>query len=83
MGIYRVISDLGGVRRRCHLHTPKSGYFHGDSKSPIKGEGKQDMLKKLREPVNGLTHLGAAIAAALGLVGLWIIGRGSASKKSR
>ena len=39
------------------------------------------MLKKLREPVNGLTHLGAAIAAALGLVGLWIIGRGSVLKE--
>jgi hemolysin III len=35
------------------------------------------MLKRLREPVNGLTHLGAAIAAALGLVGLWIIGHGN------
>jgi hemolysin III len=34
------------------------------------------MLKKLREPVNGLTHLGAAVAAALGLVWLWIISRG-------
>jgi len=39
------------------------------------------MLKKLREPVNGLTHLGAAIAAGLGLVGLWIIGRGSILKE--
>jgi len=39
------------------------------------------MLKKLREPVNGLTHLGAAIAAAIGLVALWIIGRGSAIKE--
>ena len=39
------------------------------------------MLRKLREPVNGLTHLGAAIAAALGLVGLWIIGRGSVLKE--
>ena len=35
------------------------------------------MLKKLREPVNGLTYLGAAIAAALGLLLLWIISRGS------
>ena len=39
------------------------------------------MLRKLREPVNGLTHLGAAIAAGLGLVGLWIIGRGSVLKE--
>ena len=39
------------------------------------------MLKKLREPVNGLTHLIAAIVAALGLVGLWILGRGSVIKE--
>ena len=39
------------------------------------------MLKKLREPVNGLTHLGAAIAAALGMVLLWILGRGSVIKE--
>jgi hemolysin III len=40
------------------------------------------MLKKLREPVNGLTHLGAAIAAAFGLVLLWIISRGSFIKEA-
>jgi hemolysin III len=39
------------------------------------------MLKRLREPVNGLTHLGAAVAAALGLVLLWIISRGSIVKE--
>jgi len=39
------------------------------------------MLKKLREPVNGLTHLGAAIAAVLGLLLLWIISRGSLVKE--
>jgi hemolysin III len=39
------------------------------------------MLKKLREPVNGLTHLGAAIAAALGLVVLWILGGGNVLKE--
>jgi hemolysin III len=38
------------------------------------------MLKKLREPVNGLTHLGAAIAAAVGLVVLVIIARGNIGK---
>ncbi|MEI8132562.1 MAG: hemolysin III family protein [Leptolinea sp.] len=38
------------------------------------------MLLKYREPVSGLTHLGAAIAAALGLIGLLIIGRGDPQK---
>ena len=38
------------------------------------------MLSKLREPVNGLTHLGAAIAASLGLIGLLIVGRGDPLK---
>lgn len=32
------------------------------------------MLRRMREPVNGLTHLGGAIAAAIGLVILLIIG---------
>jgi hemolysin III len=33
------------------------------------------MLRKLREPVNGLTHSGAAVAAIVGLVSLvWIAG---------
>jgi len=35
------------------------------------------MFKKLREPVNGLTHFFAAIAALIGLVVLLIVGRGS------
>jgi hemolysin III len=38
------------------------------------------MLKKLREPVNGLTHFFAAIAALIGLVVLLIVGWGSLSK---
>ncbi len=38
------------------------------------------MLKKLREPVNGLTHFFAAIAALIGLVILLIAGWGSLSK---
>jgi hemolysin III len=38
------------------------------------------MFKKLREPVNGLTHLGAAIAAAIGLVVMLIIGWGNLGK---
>jgi len=32
------------------------------------------MLRRMREPVNGLTHLGGAIAATIGLVVLLIIG---------
>ncbi len=38
------------------------------------------MLKKLREPVNGLTHLGAAIAAGIGLIILVVIGWGNIGK---
>jgi hemolysin III len=38
------------------------------------------MLSKLREPVNGLTHLFAAIAAALGLIALLIVGWGQVGK---
>ena len=38
------------------------------------------MFKKLREPVNGLTHFFAAIAALIGLVILIIIGWGSLDK---
>ena len=38
------------------------------------------MFRKLREPVNGLTHLGAAIAAAVGLVVLVVIARGNIGK---
>lgn len=38
------------------------------------------MLAKLREPVNGLTHFFAAVAAAGGLVALLIIGWGNAGK---
>jgi hemolysin III len=34
------------------------------------------MLSKMREPVNGLTHLFAAIVALIGLVGLIILGWG-------
>jgi hemolysin III len=38
------------------------------------------MFKKLREPVNGLTHLAAAVLALLGLVGLLILGHDSLVK---
>ena len=38
------------------------------------------MVRRLREPVNGLTHLGAAIAAAVGLVILVLLAQGSALK---
>lgn len=38
------------------------------------------MLKKLREPVNGLTHFFAALAALIGLILLLILGWGSLSK---
>lgn len=38
------------------------------------------MIKKLREPVNGLTHLGAAIASAIGLIILIVIGWGNIGK---
>jgi hemolysin III len=38
-------------------------------------------LKRLREPVNGLSHLGAALAAAAGLALLLIIGRDSVLKE--
>jgi len=39
------------------------------------------MLKKLREPVNGLTHFFAAIVAAIGLIALVIIGWKSVIKE--
>jgi hemolysin III len=39
------------------------------------------MFNALRNPVSGLTHLGAAIAAALGLVILLFIGRGNVAKE--
>ena len=38
------------------------------------------MFKKLREPVNGLTHFFAAIAALIGLIVLLIVSRGSFDK---
>jgi hemolysin III len=38
------------------------------------------MFKKLREPVNGLTHLGAAVAAGIGLIILLAIGWGNIGK---
>ena len=38
------------------------------------------MIKKLREPVNGLTHFFAAIVALIGLVILLIVGWGSLDK---
>jgi hemolysin III len=39
------------------------------------------MLKKLREPVNGLTHLFSAVAAAVGLAALLYLGRGDVPKQ--
>jgi hemolysin III len=39
------------------------------------------MLVKLREPVNGLMHLGAAVAAGIGLAALLVIGRDSVAKQ--
>jgi hemolysin III len=41
---------------------------------------EETMFKKLREPVSGLTHLGAAIAAAIGLIILLVIGWGNLGK---
>jgi hemolysin III len=38
------------------------------------------MLSKLREPVNGLTHLGGAIAAFFGLIALLVVGWGGTAK---
>lgn len=39
------------------------------------------ILKELREPVNGLTHLGAAVVSAVGLVALLIAGRSTVGKE--
>jgi hemolysin III len=38
------------------------------------------MFSKLREPVNGLTHLGGAIAAFFGLIALLVVGWGGTAK---
>jgi hemolysin III len=38
-------------------------------------------MKKFREPVSGLTHLVAALGAALGLVVLLVVGRGQVTKE--
>jgi hemolysin III len=38
------------------------------------------MLSKLREPVNGLTHLGGAIAAIIGMVVLLVVGWSGTAK---
>jgi len=38
------------------------------------------MFSRLREPVNGLTHLGGAFAAFFGLITMLIVGWGSAAK---
>lgn len=40
------------------------------------------MIKRLREPVNGLTHLGGALAAAVGLAALLVLGRGSLGRQA-
>lgn len=39
------------------------------------------MYQKLRDPVSGLMHLGAAAVAALGMIGLVYLGRDSAAKQ--
>lgn len=39
------------------------------------------MIKRLREPVNGLTHLGGALAASAGLAALLVLGRGSLGRQ--
>ncbi|HET6846770.1 MAG TPA: hemolysin III family protein [Anaerolineales bacterium] len=38
-------------------------------------------VRSLREPVNGLTHLGAAVAALAGMIGLLVVGRSSPGKQ--
>ena len=38
------------------------------------------MLSKLREPVNGLTHLGGAIAAFFGMIAMFIVARGDPAR---
>jgi hemolysin III len=40
----------------------------------------ESLLRRLREPVNGLTHLGAAVAAVIGLIVLVLLGRESPIK---
>jgi hemolysin III len=39
------------------------------------------LFKEMREPVNGLTHLGAAVVSAAGLVALLITGRSTIGKE--
>lgn len=38
-------------------------------------------MKKFRDPVSGLTHLGAAVAALIGLIGMLISARGQSGKE--
>ena len=40
------------------------------------------MLQKMRDPVSGLMHLGAAVAAAVGTIGLVYLGRDSLPKQA-
>ncbi|MGB8646111.1 MAG: hemolysin III family protein, partial [Anaerolineae bacterium] len=40
------------------------------------------MLRKFRDPVSGLTHLGGAVAALVGLVALLLIGWGSWTREA-
>ena len=38
------------------------------------------MFKKLREPVNSLTHWGGAVLALIGMIALLIVGWGTTAK---
>jgi hemolysin III len=42
---------------------------------------KAEKKSVLRDPVSGLTHLGAAVAAVMGLIALLIMGRGDPAKE--
>lgn len=57
---------------------------HGDpaSRESQRQEGMiKQLLRSLREPVNGLSHLAAALAAMVGMIGLVVIGKSSVGKE--